>query len=50
MSWAEFLDWELWQIGAALGMDRIEPTSDELALVAQFEQAAQQPPSPDRQG
>jgi len=50
VSWSEFLDWELWQIGAVLGLDRIEATPEELALINKFHAAAQQSPSPDRKG
>jgi len=50
VSWNEFQDWELWQVGATLGLDRAEPTEEEQALIDQFNEAAMRGPSPNRKG
>jgi len=50
VSWHEFREWELWQIAAVLGLDRIEASPEELALIERFNEEAQRLPSPDRKG
>jgi len=50
VSWPEFLEWELWQVAAALGLDDRPRSVEEEELVARFSEASARPPSKDRRG
>ena len=50
VSWDDFLEWDLWQIGATLGLDRAEASEEDMEALARYEEAANRPPSTERKG
>jgi len=49
VSWEEFQEWDLWQVAAGLGLDRMSDP-DGTAVLDRFAEASKKRPSPDRRG
>ena len=50
VSWNDFLEWDLWMVGATLGLDRVEASEEDQEALARWEEAANRPPSTERRG